>query len=226
MKFIRSVADVFGYSPFKAIHRHSEYCEIAIDLLVDQYEAFIRGDKEEIVALEKEIDGLEHEADQIKAEIRTHVTKSLRLPVDRHDLLDFISYQDQIINYTEHVCHMFTYRETKNIDKTIEKKFRQLLYKLNDIICKYEELIDHVSGLIATSFSKREIADVLVHVSTIEHTEHECDMIQIELHKLLLNSDLHFLDVILLRNILIHLGEIANSTARAAHAFRTMILGR
>ena len=226
MKFIRSVADVFGYSPFRAIHRHSEYCEIAIDLLVDQYEAFLKGNREEIVKLEKEIDELEHEADKIKAEIRTNVTKSLRLPVDRHDLLSFLTFQDQIINYAEHVCHMFTYRETKNIEPEIEKKFRQLLYKLNDIICKYEELIDHVAGLIATSFSKREITEVLEHVNTIEHAEHECDTVQIELHKLLLNSNLDPMDVILLRNILIHLGEVANSTARAADAFRTMILGR
>ncbi len=226
MRFIRSVTDVFGYSPFKAIHQHSEYCVIAIDLLVDQFEAFIRGDKKEIFTLEKEIDDLEHDADKIKAEIRTNVTKSLRLPVDRHDLLNFLTFQDQIINYTEHVCHMFTYRETKNIENEIEKKFRQLLYKLNDIICKYEELIDHVASLIATSFSKKEITDVLVHVSKIEHAEHECDTVQIELHKLLLNSNLDPMDVILLRNILIHLGEIANSTARAADAFRTMILGR
>jgi hypothetical protein len=226
MKFIRSVTDVFGYSPFKAILQHSEYCEIAIDLLVDQFEAFIKRDKEEILRLETEIDELEHEADKIKAEIRTNVTKSLRLPVDRHDLLSFLTYQDQIINYTEHVCHMFTYRDTKDVDPQIEKKFRQLLYKLNDIVCKYKELIEHVAGLIATSFSKKEITEVLEHVGKIEHAEHECDKVQIELHKLLLNSKLDPMDVILLRNILIHLGEVANSAARASDAFRTMILGR
>jgi hypothetical protein len=226
MRFIRSVTDVFGYSPFRAIHKHSEYCVIGIDLLVDEFEAFIKGEKEKIANLESEIDEIEHEADRIKAEIRSHVTKSLRLPVDRHDLLHFVTYQDQIINYIEHVCHMFTYRETKNIDKSIEKKFRQLLYKLNDIVCKYEELIDNFNDLIATSFSKKEISEVLVQVEAIEQAEHECDVIQIELHKLLLNCNLNFLDVMLLRNILIHLGEIANSTARSAHAFRTMILGR
>jgi hypothetical protein len=226
MRFIRSIADVFGYSPFKAIHQHSEYIVVAADLLVDQYEAFITGDVEKIASLEKEIDTLEHEADKIKAEIRTHVTKSLRLPVDRHDLLSFLTFQDEIINYIEHICHMFTYRETKEIEKNIEKKFRQLLYMINDIICKYEELIDHVNSLIATSFSKKEITDILLHVNSIEHVEHECDKVQIELHKLLLNSKMDVLDIMLLRNILIHLGEIANSTARAADSFRTMVVGR
>jgi|Deesub1362A_J573_1020465.scaffolds.fasta_scaffold00135_28 hypothetical protein len=226
MRFIRSVTDVFGYSPFKAIHKHSEYCEIAADLLVDQFEAFVNGDKNKIFELEQEIDDLEHEADKIKQEIRTHVTKSLRLPVDRHDLLSFLSYQDQIINYIEHVCHMLTYRGAKDVDKEIERKFRKLLHKINEIICKYEELIDHVAKLIATSFSKKEITEVLVHVNEVEIVEHECDIVQIELHKLLLNSEMDPFDVILLRDIVIQLGEVANSTARAADSFRTMILGR
>jgi hypothetical protein len=226
MRFIRSIADVFGYSPFKAIHQHSEYIVLAADLLIDQYEAFLAGDEDKIVALEKEIDTLEHEADKIKGEIRTHVTKSLRLPVDRQDLLTFLTFQDEIINYIEHICHMFTYRKIENMEKIVEKKFRQLLYMINDIICKYEELIDHVMTLIATSFSKKEIADIMVMVNTIEHVEHECDKVQIELHKLLLNSKMDTLDIILLRNILIHLGEIANSTARASDSFRTMVVGR
>ncbi|AGK60438.1 TIGR00153 family protein [Archaeoglobus sulfaticallidus PM70-1] len=226
MRFIRSITDVFGYSPFKTIHKHSEYCVVAIDHLLDQFEAFVMGDMASVEKIEMEIDTLEHEADKLKAEVRTHVTKSLRLPVDRQDLLTFLAFQDEIINYTEHVCHMFTYKIVENMDKDVEKKLRNLLYKLNEIVCLYEEMIDDMLEWIARSLSKKEIGGILEKVDKIEKTEHECDKVQIALHKKLFNSDMEFLDIILLRNIVIHLGEIANSTARASDSLRTMVLGR
>ena len=227
MKFIRSVADVFGYSPFKALRLHAEICGRAVGLLQKQFHAYRKGNFEEVEKLRNEIDDLEHEADNIKDEIRSNITNSLMLLVDRHDLLNFLTIQDEIINYCEHVGHMLTFRKIKTAPKDIWDEFDILLAKIMEAVNEYERLMDHIATLVASSFSKKEVAEALLHVPEIENLEHECDMIQIGLHTKLFNADnMHPLDAHLMIEWVVHLGEIANNTARAADRFRIMVLSR
>ena len=96
-----------------------------------------------------------------------------------------------------------------------------------ETVNKYEELVDHISRLIASSFTKKEVEDAMHHVKEVEELEHECDLIQIGLYNLLFNAKgMDPLDVHLMVTWVSHLGEIANYTARAADRFRIMVLGR
>ncbi len=226
MKFVRSVTDVFGYSPFEDLHRHAELCGIAVEKLIEQFQASVDGDLERVKSLEKEIDSMEYQADKIKHEIRGNVTKSLLMPVDRQDLLQFLKVQDSIIDNTEHVAHMLAYREF-TVDGEIWELIMKLLNKIEETVKEYEKLVDHMKKLIATSFSKKEIKDTLEHVPVVEELEHQCDKIQIEIHKRIFSSKHdNTLELLLLNEIIVKLGEIANSSARAADSFRSMILGR
>jgi len=226
MKFFRSVGEVFGYSPFKSLKTHASLCGRAVGALLLQFEAYRRGDFGEVEKLREEIDELEEHADIIKEEIRSNVTKSLMLPVDRHDLLEFLKIQDDIINNCEHVGHMLTFRKV-NAPRDIWDEFDILLSKIMEVVNEYERMVDHITQLIETSFSKREVKIVVEFVPQIEQLEHECDLVQIGLHTRLFNSeDLNPLDVMLMISWVVHLGYIANAVARAADRFRTMILAR
>ncbi|MEM0351218.1 MAG: TIGR00153 family protein [Archaeoglobaceae archaeon] len=226
MKFFRSVTEIFGYSPFKRLIEHAVLCGRAVGLLQKQFEAYRKGDFHLVEKLRDEIDNLESIADDIKEEIRTKVTKSLILPVDRHDLLEFLKVQDDIINNCEHVGHMLTFRKVK-IEEKIFFEFDVLLSKIMECINEYEHMITHVSNLLETSFDKKEIEKVAEHAKEVERLEHECDEIQIGLHTIILNSEnLHPLDIHIMEAWVVHLGYIANSTARAADRFRMMIYGR
>jgi len=226
MKFVRSVTDVFGYSPFEDLHRHAELCGKAVEKLIEQFQASINNEIEKIKELEREIDSMEYQADIIKHEIRGHVTKSLLMPVDRHDLLHFLKMQDSIIDHCEHVAHMLAYRQIK-VDHEIWNLINELLPKIQETVNEYEKLVDHIKRLIASSFSKKEIMESLEHVPVVEELEHQCDKVQIKIHREIFNSDpKNALELLLLNEIVVKLGEIANSTARAADAFRSMILGR
>ncbi len=226
MKFFRSVGEVFGYSPFRSLAQHARMCGRAVGLLQQQFEALRRGDYEEVEELREEIDELEHHADQIKEEIRGNVTKSLMLPVDRHDLLEFLKVQDDILNNCEHVGHMLTFRKVKAPDDVWDE-FSVLLSKLMEIVNHYEEMVESIRQLIETSFSKKEVEKALKYVPIIEQLEHECDLIQIGLHNRLFNLDnADVLDVHLMVTWVVHLGYVANAAAAAADRFRIMVLGR
>jgi predicted phosphate transport protein (TIGR00153 family) len=225
MKFVRSISDVFGYSPFEDLKRHAELSAKAVGLLEKQFEAYRRGNFNEVERLREEIDELEHKADIIKEEIRSRVTKSLLLPVDRQDLLRFLEVQDGIINYCEHVGHMMTFRKI-SAPENIMNEFEILLSKIMETVNEYEALIDHISRLIASSFTRREVEEALEHVKEVERFEHECDLIQIGLLNMLFNSDMNPIDIQLATLWVAHLGEIANYTARSADRFRIMVLGK
>jgi hypothetical protein len=225
MKFFRSVGEIFGYSPFRSLTLHAQLCGRAVGLLQQQFEAYHRGDFEEVEKLRDEIDELEHHADQIKEEIRGNVTKSLMMPVDRHDLLEFLKVQDDIINNCEHVGHMLTFRKV-NAPADIWDEFHILLSKIMEAINEYEAMVDHINRLVASSFTKKEVSKALRHVPEVEQIEHECDLVQIGLHTKLFNSDMNPVDIHLMVQWVVHLGFIANAAARAADRFRIMILGR
>jgi len=225
MKFFRSVGEVFGYSPFRALTQHAKLCGRAVGLLQQQFFAYKNENFEEVERLREEIDELEGHADQIKEEIRSNVTKSLMMPVDRHDLLEFLKVQDDIINNCEHVGHMLTFRKVK-APLDIWDEFQILLSKIMEAVNEYEIMVESITRLVATSFSRKEVISALEHVPMVEKIEHECDLVQIGLHTRLFNSDMHPLDVHLMVQWVVHLGYIANAAARAADRFRIMILGR
>ncbi len=226
MKFFRSVGEVFGYSPFQALAQHARMCGRAVGLLQQQFESLRKGDYDEVEELREEIDELEHHADQIKEDIRGRVTKSLMLPVDRHDLLEFLKVQDDIINNCEHVGHMVTFRKVK-APQDVWDEFSVLLSKLMEIVNHYEEMVDSIKRLLETSFSKKEVERALEYVPIIEQLEHECDLIQIGLHTKLFNlENANPVDIQLMVTWVAHLGYVANAAARASDRFRIMVLGR
>lgn len=226
MKFFRSVGQVFGYSPFPTLVKHAVLCGRAVGILQKQFEAYENEEFELVERYREEIDELESHADELKEEIRTHVTRSMILPIDRQDLLEFLRVQDDIINNCEHVGHMLTFRRVK-ADSGIMADFKVLLAKIMECVNEYERMVEHINTLIETSFDKKEIQVILEIIEEVESLEHECDKVQIKLHTTLFNSDnLNPLDVLLIDTWVVHLGYIANATARAADRFRLMILGR
>ncbi|MEM2727006.1 MAG: TIGR00153 family protein [Archaeoglobaceae archaeon] len=226
MKFFRSVGQVFGYSPFPTLVKHAVLCGRAVGILQKQFEAYENGNFELVEKFRDEIDELESQADELKEEVRTHVTRSLILPIDRQDLLEFLKTQDDIINNCEHVGHMLTFRKIK-VDNKISMEFKILLAKIMECVNEYEAMVEHIKNLIETSFDKKEIQIILEHIQEVESLEHECDQVQIRLHTILFNSeDLKPLDVYLMDTWVVHLGYIANATSRSADRFRLMILGR
>ncbi len=227
MKFIRSITDVFGESPFRKLHDHAEVAGKAAVLLRDAVVAYSAEDFEKVENLRKEIESLEYEADKIKHEIREKIPKSLMMPVDRHDLLSFLKPQDSIADACEHAAQILTFRKIRNLPDVVKKDLEELASRIINTIYKYEVLVDELSELILTSFSKKEVQESLEMVPEIENLEHQCDKIELRLYKEVMNCDkLDPVDVLLLISLIKEMGEIANSTARAADRFRTMVLGK
>ncbi|MCD6540842.1 DUF47 family protein [Candidatus Bipolaricaulota bacterium] len=84
----------------KKVCRASEY-------LLEVMEAFVKG--EDISSLKAEVDRWEHEADQIKHQIRKKLPRSdLFLPMARGDLMDLLWQQDEIADKAQDAVHLLS----------------------------------------------------------------------------------------------------------------------
>ena len=82
-----TLANIFGSSPVMPLEKHMSIAYKAARELNTFFRAVVEDDWEGASSARDAITGYEHEADDLKKEIRTHLPKSLFMPVAREDIL-------------------------------------------------------------------------------------------------------------------------------------------
>ena len=105
------MSGLFGRSPIKPLQEHMYRVYMGIKNLTPLVEGMIAGDSEAILTAQVEIIKGEHDADEMKRELRTHLPKGLFMPVDRRDILDVLLRQDMIANQAKDVAGLIVGRK-------------------------------------------------------------------------------------------------------------------
>src|SRR5690625_7646889 len=95
---------LFGRSPIRPMQEHMAKSHACTLRLKDFLQATLDGDWEQATLIQQDIDQLEHEADELKRDIRLNMPKRLFLPVPRSDLLELLTSHDKIANVAEVVA--------------------------------------------------------------------------------------------------------------------------
>ncbi len=74
-------------------------------------EGMIESDQKKILLAQKKITKGEHDADEMKKELRNHLPKGLFMPVDRRDVLDVLLRQDIIANQGKDIAGLIVGRK-------------------------------------------------------------------------------------------------------------------
>ncbi len=109
---MRTIFELFGKSPFEPIAKHGQMVEDVIREVRPLVHAFLQQDWSEVKEVADRISRMEHKADQLKAEIRDHLPRSVFLPVDRGDLLRLLKAQDHMADDVEDLAVLATMRQT------------------------------------------------------------------------------------------------------------------
>lgn len=124
-------------------------------------EAYCAGNQSILEERTDEIDTLEHEADKLKQKIRASIPSSVRLPVNKKDLLSFLKQQDSIADYAQTAAYWMTLRSCEDIPEEIKEGFLELMNTSLKTARLYDELAGALYKLLATSFSKEEIKETM-----------------------------------------------------------------
>lgn len=226
--YIRSVLDVVTESPFVPLEAHAKKGVLAVEKLAEAMDAYCSGNQALLEERTNEIDELEHDADKLKQKIRAGIPSSVKLPVDKKDLLSFLKQQDSIADFAQASAYWMTLRPCKNVPDEVKNGFLELMGTSLKATRKYDELAGELYKLLATSFSKEEIKETMDIIPQVEKLEHDVDVIETALLKKIFKYEdvIGGAGVCHLMGLVERVGGIADKSASSADRLRSMILRR
>ena len=123
---MRSILSMFSKSPFKPLASHMDKVRACVEQIKPLFEALENRDYDSVQKVSELIVKLEHEADMIKDDIRTHMRQSMFLPVDKKDFMHLLSAQDDIADAVEDLAVLLRIKNLK-VPEKIEASLGELV---------------------------------------------------------------------------------------------------
>ncbi len=168
------MANLFGRSPIRPMQQHMKAAVACARQVLPLFEDMIAGNTGELAARRADIDRLEHEADAIKNEIRSHLPKRLFLAVERRDMLEILDFQDSIADVAQDIAELADQR-SMHVPKDLAEPLIELVRRVLAACDQAERIIDELDTLLETGFRGREVARVEEMIGELARLESETD---------------------------------------------------
>jgi predicted phosphate transport protein (TIGR00153 family) len=186
-----TIGRLFGRSPFSQLQQHMEQVTKCIDKMSEALAAAKAGDFSSLDRFSEEVSQLEHQADQIKDDIRERLLKRFFMPIDRMEVLEILSLQDSLADIAEDVCKVLTLKPLPFPDD-FQADFSKFV-ELNVQACKIAATIIHqMDELIESGFGGVEAERVRGLAKDTAFAEHQADLVQLRLLKKIYAHDEEF----------------------------------
>jgi len=186
--------------------------------------AVIKRDLKRMAEVRRQIEALEHEADNVKKEIRLHMPKSLFMPVPREDLLELLLVQDKIANRTKDVSGVIIGRKMK-IPKQIAPQFLEFVDRNIDAAKQARKSVRELDELFTAGFKGAEVslvADMIEELDRIEtHTDEQQTVLRSAVFEI--EKTLDPIDAMFLYEVIQLTGEIADMAERVGRRLELLL---
>jgi len=218
------LANVFGTSPVQPIEKHMDVAHRCAKQLRPLFEAVIANDWDKALEIRADIEALEHEADNMKKEIRLNMPKSLFMPVPREDLLELLLVQDKIANRTRDVSGVIIGRRMQ-IPPAIADKFVEFVSRNVDAAKQARKSVRELDELFTAGFKGAEVSlveDMIEKLDQIEtHTDEQQTVLRTALFEI--EGSLDPIDVMFLYEVIQLTGEIADMAERVGRRLELLL---
>jgi predicted phosphate transport protein (TIGR00153 family) len=221
---MRTYGGLFGKSPFGPLQAHAVKVNECVHLLRPLFDALLSGDMERVESLIDEISDLEHEADNIKNDLRDKLPRSLFLPAARSDLLVVLEVQDAIADAAEDTAALLRIRKV-----TIPDSFKHellMLVESGQVACdNLMRLFTRLQDLLEGSFRGKPAADMFEGIMEVSRAEQHADAVVHGLLSRLYNSVDQFStpEFIIWDKLISNLSRLADLSEKAANRMRMII---
>jgi hypothetical protein len=218
------LAKLLGSSPFKPLQAQMRLVDECVSEIPALFTALAVGDENGVAEQAKKIAAKEQEANQLKHDLRTHLPKSLFMPVDRGDLLSMLEMQDSIANTSKHIAGLLTERSMPvpegmgdNLDDFVQACVQT---------CNHSrKIVEELDELIEAGFRGREADQVNVMVARLNQLEAETDSKGYALKQQLfgMEDSLSAVSVMMWYQIINWLGELADEAENVGERISLMV---
>ena len=214
----------FAPSPFIKLHEHAKKVHECVELIRPLANALLAEDYEKIEELHDVMSKTEHEADEIKTELRDKLTKLYFLSVGQHELSRFLAYQDDIADAAEDFAVVLLLRKTK-IPKELKADFLALVEQVIGVSEKLMNLESELSTLAEAAFTGEEAENVLKGIEKIGEEEWKADRLERKFARRFydIEDKLDPITVVFLDKYCKRLSAISNNAEKTAKYLRLII---
>jgi uncharacterized protein len=217
----------FGASPFGALAEHTRKVHECVGLLKPLSEALMSGDQQRIHDLHHVMSKTEYEADKIKNVIRDQISKVYLLSVGRHELLKFLSAQDDVADAAQDFAVVLRLRKTPFLE-VLKEDFRafvdQVIYVSELLLSTAED----IAVVAEAGFEGEQAQRVLATIDKVSEEEWRADKLERRFaeHYYGLEDQLDPITILFYDKYCQNLGTVANAAEKCAKLLRALIVGQ
>jgi len=168
------LGNLFGSSPIRPMQRHMQAAVACAREILPLFEDMAAGRAEAFPEHRRKIDELEHQADDIKHEIRSKLPSRLFMAFERRDMLEILDHQDSIADRAQDIAGIVDQR-TMVIPEPLVEPLLDLVRKVIATCEHAGRVIQELDELIETGFSGREVGRVEELIKVLNDLESETD---------------------------------------------------
>jgi hypothetical protein len=215
---------IFGNSPVMPLEKHVNIVYKAARELGEFFDAVFLQDWEKAEQSRNTITDLEHEADDLKKEIRLHLPKSLFMPVPREDLLELLLVQDKIANRTKDVSGIVMGRRMQ-MPAPIAEQFLDFVERNVDAAKQARKSVRELDELFTAGFRGAEVKLVESLIEELDQIETDTDDKQAALRGALfaIEATLNPVDAVFMYKVIELTGEIADMAERVGRRLELLL---
>lgn len=206
---------LFGRSPFHSLLAHIIKSSECADQLVPFFDATLAGDWDEAIRYRGLVTSLEHEADELKTQLRLNLPNTMFLPVSRSDLLELVSVQDKIANKARDITGIMLGRRMQ-VPTALAQPMRDYLQTAVATVAHARKALEELEDLVESGFGRNVSGLMQNLIRELHELEHQADDQQIVIRRQLfdLEAQLPPVDVMFLYKIIDWIGELADRAER------------
>ncbi|MBW2665845.1 MAG: TIGR00153 family protein [Deltaproteobacteria bacterium] len=168
------IGNLFGASPIRPMQRHMQAAVACAREVLPLFEDMVAGRTETYPDRRKRVDELEHQADDIKHEIRSKLPNRLFMAFERRDILEILDQQDSIADRAQDIAELVDQRKMV-VPEPLAEAMLDLVRKVIATCEHAGQVIQELDELVETGFSGREVERVRGLITVLNGLETETD---------------------------------------------------
>jgi predicted phosphate transport protein (TIGR00153 family) len=220
----KSIVNLFATSPVRPLQKHMEKVVECVSQLEPLFDAVVANDTAAVDQIQERIVALEHDADDLKHDLRLNLPRSLFLPVERRDLLEVLTMQDKIANRAKDIAGIIRGRRMA-FPADIGPLFKEFVKRCIDACMQAQKTVNELDELVETGFRGAEVELVQSLISELDRIETDTDTIQVEVRAKVfaIERDLPPIDVMFLYRVIDWTGDIGDRAQRVGSRLQLML---
>jgi predicted phosphate transport protein (TIGR00153 family) len=218
------MAALFGKSPFKPLQQHMRMVVDCVAEVPALFNAVIEKNQAQLDAQKDKIFAKEHEADEIKNELRNHLPRSMLLAVDRRDLLELLAMQDAIADIAQDIAGLLVERRME-VPAGMAEPLVRFVTRCVDTCEQAHKIIEELDELLEMGFRGREVERVEAMILELGHMESDTDVMGISLSRALFAQEdsIKPVSVMFWYQLIQWVGNLADYAEKVGDRLRLMI---